>query len=601
MMRPWRVWLCFGLSLAVALPALAWLTATTLELERAELSARSQSQREELIRLALWRMDTKLTPLIAREAARPVMAYTSFYSVSTPPGSQTAASAVPSPLLRQPSEFVLLHFEVRAGGRWTSPQRPDPQLNELAVSNGTTLANIRLSDARIGQLQSRISYQQIVEHLPEQSEPPAPVAPPPEALAGDLPLEPFTYPAKGASRPTKGGAKAMAADLVRRQENVKSNTIRELTQQQIPFQTLQSPASPDLALDAGVSRPVWLGDDHLILARRVTVDGEPLVQGCWLDWEKLQASLKSDVADLLPEVRLTPVRGGGGEQPAHLLATLPVRLEVPALQLADVRWTPLRLSLAIAWICLLFAAVAIGVLLGGVVSLSQRREAFVSAVTHELRTPLTTFRIYAEMLDEDMVDSDSQKKQYLHTLHLEANRLSHLVENVLAYARLERGRHSGQQERLSVDELLRRIVPRLWERAKQADMQLVVKEVSEGGAAVVWTDPTAVEQILFNLVDNACKYAPRTADRRVHLSAEASGRHVEIRVRDHGPGISPRDARSLFRPFSKSAQQAAVSAPGVGLGLALCRRLARQIGGDLRLEINDQPGACFCLVLPRQV
>ena len=69
-------------------------------------------------------------------------------------------------------------------------------------------------------------------------------------------------------------------------------------------------------------------------------------------------------------------------------------------------------------------------------------------------------------------------------------------------------------------------------------------------------------------------------------------------MRDHGPGLPPRAIRRLFRPFSKSAHDAAHSAPGVGLGLALSRRLARALGGDLRLDENGPHGACFVLTLP---
>ena len=71
-----------------------------------------------------------------------------------------------------------------------------------------------------------------------------------------------------------------------------------------------------------------------------------------------------------------------------------------------------------------------------------------------------------------------------------------------------------------------------------------------------------------------------------------------LRVRDHGQGISAESAKRLFKPFSKSAQEAAHSAPGIGLGLALCRRLSRSIGGDLRLVTNVTRGACFELRLP---
>jgi K+-sensing histidine kinase KdpD len=71
-----------------------------------------------------------------------------------------------------------------------------------------------------------------------------------------------------------------------------------------------------------------------------------------------------------------------------------------------------------------------------------------------------------------------------------------------------------------------------------------------------------------------------------------------LRVRDHGRGISAAGAKRLFQPFSKSAHEAAHTAPGVGLGLALCRRLSRSMGGDLRLDGLVQNGACFVLLLP---
>ncbi|MCX5677204.1 MAG: ATP-binding protein, partial [Planctomycetota bacterium] len=115
----------------------------------------------------------------------------------------------------------------------------------------------------------------------------------------------------------------------------------------------------------------------------------------------------------------------------------------------------------------------------------------------------------------------------------------------------------------------------------------------------VRADPSAVEQILFNLVDNACKYAAGAADKRIHLVARAAGDRAALEVCDHGPGLSARDARRLFRPFSKSARDAAHSAPGVGLGLALSRRLAREMGGDLVLIPRPADGACFAVSLPR--
>ena len=91
---------------------------------------------------------------------------------------------------------------------------------------------------------------------------------------------------------------------------------------------------------------------------------------------------------------------------------------------------------------------------------------------------------------------------------------------------------------------------------------------------------------------------PTASEKLIHLEALPDGKFAMLRVRDHGQGISAEGAKRLFQPFSKSAHEAAQSAPGVGLGLALCRRLSRSMGGDLRLDSLVKDGACFVLMLP---
>lgn len=115
------------------------------------------------------------------------------------------------------------------------------------------------------------------------------------------------------------------------------------------------------------------------------------------------------------------------------------------------------MSLLIAWACVLLGAAAVVLLLRGAVTLSERRGAFVSAVTHELRTPLTTFRLYAEMLAEGMVADENKRAGYFSRLREQADRLSHLVENVLAYARLARGRSDCRPQILTLGELIGRM------------------------------------------------------------------------------------------------------------------------------------------------
>jgi signal transduction histidine kinase len=345
--------------------------------------------------------------------------------------------------------------------------------------------------------------------------------------------------------------------------------------------------------------PLWM-DGALLLVRSVAAGGEQYVQGCVLDWVRLREQLLGEARDLLPDAELVPVPEAGGRDRGRMLASLPVRLE-PGERVgsdmppegAGVRW-----SLLLAWGFVLLAMGVAGLLVHGALALGERRAAFVSAVTHELRTPLTTFRMYTEMLAERMVPDKARRAEYLETLRVEAERLSHLVENVLAYARLERGRAAGAPEDVALADLLGRMVGRLAERAARTGMELV----GPGAGAVpdvrLRADASAVEQILANLVDNACKYAAGAEDRRIELTATVGGRDAALAVRDHGPGVAAGEARRVFRAFRKSAQEAAESASGVGLGLALSRRLARQMGGDLRLARPEGQGACFVLTLP---
>ena len=141
---------------------------------------------------------------------------------------------------------------------------------------------------------------------------------------------------------------------------------------------------------------------------------------------------------------------------------------------------------------------------------------------------------------------------------------------------------------------------RLTDRARQVEIQLVADFSADVEDAVMSTDPAAVEQILFNLVDNACKYAQSVADATIEVNWLTRDTHVEVRVTDRGPGIPPDKVRHLFRPFSKSVHDPANTAPGVGLGLALCRQLAQALGGQLRYESPGGQGATFVLTVPLQ-
>jgi signal transduction histidine kinase len=352
-------------------------------------------------------------------------------------------------------------------------------------------------------------------------------------------------------------------------------------------------------VEMSVMKPLWL-NGQLLLLRRLSLERGLLVQGAWIDWPKVRRQLEATISDLLPGAQLEPVAAGsaGTQDYSHRMAVLPVALNVSRAPLQLGPHAPVRWGLWIIWASVALAIGAIALLLKGVLTLSERRAAFVSAVTHELRTPLTTLRMYAEMLADGMVSEESARSEYLETLRREADRLTHLVENVLAYAQLERGSLPTKIEPIKVAELLKQARDRLTLRAAQGNFKLCLVASRDDLGTTVLADPAAVERILFNLVDNACKYADAASERTLELSASRQSGRLLFKLRDHGPGLSDRERMRLFQPFRKSARDAANSASGIGLGLALSRRLARQLDGELALEDGDARGACFVLNLP---
>jgi len=590
MNRPFHIWLVFAACAFVLVGATTWMTATALRLEQAQADAQRAAEFEEKVRLALWRMDSLLTPIIVEETARPASHYQA------------------APLLNYLPAHAYLYFELNPRGEVRSPNVPASKLAGARASSPTQamdVATVRLAQLKLllaapggasGFADNRDLFSNVVAgaagNVAAQTSTNA-------LPAGDTPGQVLF----GNYNPAQVREQNQLVQSLRNsaEYQARANVFQQAQAGRSASASEPTPAAPEIFRGApgeGPMIPVWLGP-ALVLARQVrAVDGDS-IQGVWLNWIGLHDRLVESVRDLFPraELRAASASGPAGRR----LAALPVEfVPGPTTDRGVPSWSSARLTLAFAWACMFLAVVAVAVLLFGAVSLSERRGAFVSAVTHELRTPLTTFKMYSEMLADDMVRDETKRKHYLQTLCSEANRLTHLVENVLAYARLERGSARRRVERVTLGELIDRTRARLEQRAEQAEMQLVVEADERARATVVQVDVAAVEQILFNLVDNACKYAaPSATERIIHLEAHPDARFAMLRVRDHGRGISDDGARRLFQPFGKSADDAAHTAPGIGLGLALCRRLSRSLGGDLRFNRTVNPGACFELLLPR--
>ncbi|MBQ9095408.1 MAG: HAMP domain-containing histidine kinase [Akkermansia sp.] len=340
----------------------------------------------------------------------------------------------------------------------------------------------------------------------------------------------------------------------------------------------------------------WTYKGHLVYMRPIRTNGGRAADGFLIDTTKLAEHLipvlqKNGLQ--APQIELTADGNPGNLGDLPLVVKPGKEVDLPNV---EERSEALRGTIASAWMISILTVIVLFGLLAFYARVERRRSDFVSAVTHELRTPLTSFTLYTEMLKNGDLPQD-KVQEYHDTLYNESRRLGHLVENVLAFAKLTRGKVRGRQDVGACGKLLPELFDKIKERLKKDGVELQYTLDSRLRLLSLRTDLLSVEQILINLADNAVKYAENKKP-CVHLNVLQTHRMLNIRFTDNGPGIAPQVQKDLFRPFSRSAKAESGRKPGVGLGLALSRDLAHSIGGDLTLERSDEKGTTFVLSLP---
>lgn len=608
--RSWVIWSILLLCAAIIFGTMAWMSRGVIRSEQDRVHAQAQAQVSERVGLALSRMDTIGAALLVVENQRPPLHYEAFFSpddVFTAQATGIRKNEVlrASPLLIEGGGLIKLHFEIRPDGTLRSPQVP-------SIAQSGFVDQFELDSELLAE-NGRV-FNQLLILLGKDS----PEAIPSLCMACHT-TETWNRPSEGAlaignswvetnwglvpqnsTDQTSYTNALQTTEQGKRSEVVSKEIQKASSRSSKSIKTQANNILPEVREElASLTpfQPVWVAGE-LFLARQVRGSRSVKHQVVWLDHEKLAAELREQIPTELGDALLLAVMERN-DDPMNLV-TLPWRLETPVLTVPPLSpGSPIYQTLLLGWVAALISLIALIFLLRGVLRLSERRAAFVSSVTHELRTPLTTFRLYSEMLAEGMVTDEVKKQEYLRTMLSESERLNHLVENVLSYARIERGNARSNVETLAVDDLVERIRPVLQRRVDQEGAALSISLADDLGK--VTSDVTAIEQILFNLIDNACKYGlSENGGSRISLRASRSKSGLTFEVSDEGQGIAPLERKRLFRAFHKSAQEAAHSKPGVGLGLALCRRLARALGGELRLAKEGGKGASFLLTLPSE-
>ncbi|MER5536534.1 sensor histidine kinase KdpD [Streptomyces mirabilis] len=212
------------------------------------------------------------------------------------------------------------------------------------------------------------------------------------------------------------------------------------------------------------------------------------------------------------------------------------------------------------------------------------RTALLAAVSHDLRTPLAAIKAAVSSLrSDDVAWSEEDQAELLEAIEEGADRLDHLVGNLLDMSRLQTGTVTPLIREIDLDE----VVPMALGGVPEGSAELDIPET----LPMVAVDPGLLERAVANLVENAVKYSP--TDEPVLVSASAMANRVEVRVVDRGPGVPDEAKDRIFAPFQRYGD--APRGAGVGLGLAVARGFAEAMGGTLNAE--DTPGGGLTMVL----
>ena len=220
--------------------------------------------------------------------------------------------------------------------------------------------------------------------------------------------------------------------------------------------------------------------------------------------------------------------------------------------------------------------------------LERIRRDFVANVSHELRTPVSIIRLNAETLLDGAIERPEIARKFLEAQMRSADRLAALVSDLLEISRIEAGTYEIHLDSIHIAPIVERIVESVEQIA--AEKQLTIRcDVAPDLCALA--DDHALEHVLLNLVDNACKYTPNGG--KIRVRAAVQGESVRIEVEDNGPGIEARHRDRIFERFYRVDKGRSRDVGGTGLGLAIVKHLAEAMEGSVGVTAAEPQGSIF--------
>ena len=226
--------------------------------------------------------------------------------------------------------------------------------------------------------------------------------------------------------------------------------------------------------------------------------------------------------------------------------------------------------------------------------LNKLKSEFISNVSHELKSPLTSIRMMTEMLYHNRVENDDRKAEYYAAMLEESEHLSHLIDNILDFSRIDEDRKKYDFVDLNPDILIREFLKSIHEMIRETGFEINYNgpnKVSE-----IRADRNAILQVLYNLVDNAIKFSGNSRKVEIHLVSNDD--EMELSVKDYGTGISFKDQEKIFERFYRCRESQQSGIRGSGIGLTIVKKIVEDHGGYMTLDSMPGEGSEFTVRLP---
>jgi signal transduction histidine kinase len=310
---------------------------------------------------------------------------------------------------------------------------------------------------------------------------------------------------------------------------------------------------------------------------------------------------------VLDETGAVRCGGGGGSAAAPLEVSVPLPFVFskwkvglaprgPSHEQMARRYFAVSLTLTILMIAIIAGAVVVSLRAASrELRLSEMKTDFVSNVSHELRTPLASIRVFGELMRNGRVLHPDKVHEYGELIESESRRLSRLVDNILDFSRIEKGRKVYEATEVDPAALVGDAVAAFAPHARQAGFD-VVYDAPRDPLPSIAADESALTQAILNLLDNAMKYSGASRHVVVALSAEDGG--VAVSVTDNGIGIPREEQTRIFNRFHRVSSSLVHDVKGAGLGLALVKHVVEAHGGSISVRSWPGTGSTFTIHVP---